>query len=93
MFKGLLVCYSVVIFTFFSVAISGYWAFGNQAEGSVLSNFMVNGMPLLPKCFLLMTYVVTLVQVSAVTLVRLLHSKAVYATSVVLRVRDMSETL
>ncbi|KAL0298940.1 UNVERIFIED_CONTAM: GABA transporter 1 [Sesamum radiatum] len=69
MFKGLLVCYSVVISTFFSVAISGYWAFGNQAQGSVLSNFMVNGMPLLPKWFLLMTYVFTLVQVSAVTLV------------------------
>ncbi|KAL0322031.1 UNVERIFIED_CONTAM: GABA transporter 1 [Sesamum calycinum] len=78
MFKGLLVCYSVVISTFFSVAISGYWAFGNQAQGSVLSNFMVNGMPLLPKWFLLMTYVFTLVQVSAVTLVRFLHSNAVY---------------
>ncbi|KAL0317324.1 UNVERIFIED_CONTAM: GABA transporter 1 [Sesamum angustifolium] len=69
MFKGLSVCYSVVISTFFSVAISGYWAFGNQAQGSVLSNFMDNGMPLLPKWFLLMTYVFTLVQVSAVTLV------------------------
>ncbi|PIN19356.1 Amino acid transporter [Handroanthus impetiginosus] len=71
MFKGLLVCYSVVISTFFSVAISGYWAFGNQAQGSVLSNFMVNGMPLLPKWFLLMTFVFTLVQVSAVLLVYL----------------------
>ncbi|GFS43034.1 transmembrane amino acid transporter family protein [Actinidia rufa] len=28
MFKGLLVCYAVVISTFFSVGISGYWAFG-----------------------------------------------------------------
>ncbi|KAL0317322.1 UNVERIFIED_CONTAM: GABA transporter 1 [Sesamum angustifolium] len=36
---------------------------GNQAQGSVLSNLMVNGMPLLPKWFLLMTYVSTLVQV------------------------------
>ncbi|KAK1375257.1 hypothetical protein POM88_031453 [Heracleum sosnowskyi] len=30
MFKGLLVCYSVVITTYFTVGISGYWAFGNQ---------------------------------------------------------------
>ncbi|XP_027104840.1 GABA transporter 1 [Coffea arabica] len=69
MFKGLLVCYAVVISTFFSVAISGYWAFGNQSRQSVLSNFMVNNHPLLPKGFLLMTNVFTLVQVSAVVLV------------------------
>nr|GMC92692.1 GABA transporter 1-like [Ipomoea batatas] len=68
MLKGLLVCYSVVISTFFSVSISGYWAFGNQAQGSVLQNFMVDGKPLLPKWFLLMTNVFTLTQVSAVTL-------------------------
>ncbi|KAK6131853.1 hypothetical protein DH2020_034406 [Rehmannia glutinosa] len=71
MFKGLLVCYSVAISTFFSVAISGYWAFGNEAQGSVLANFMPNGMPILPKAFLLMTFVFTLVQISAVTLVYL----------------------
>ncbi|KAG8380595.1 hypothetical protein BUALT_Bualt06G0031800 [Buddleja alternifolia] len=71
MFKGLLVCYSVVISTFFSVAYSGYWAFGNEARGSVLSNFMINGSALLPKWFLLMTFIFTLVQVSAVSLVYL----------------------
>ncbi|KAH6784117.1 Transmembrane amino acid transporter family protein [Perilla frutescens var. hirtella] len=73
MLKGLLVCYSVVVSTFFSVGISGYWAFGNEAEPSVLSNFIntVDGLPLLPKCFLLITYVFTLVQISAVTLVYL----------------------
>ncbi|KAL8113122.1 hypothetical protein AgCh_020447 [Apium graveolens] len=68
MFKGLLVCYSVVITTFFSVGVSGYWAFGNQAMGSVLSNFLVDGRSLVPKWFLLMTNVFTLVQVSAVSL-------------------------
>ena len=72
MFKGLLVCYAVVISTFFSVGISGYWAFGNQVQGSVLQNFMVNGKPLVPKWFLLMTNVFTLVQVIAVVLVRIL---------------------
>ncbi|PSR98768.1 GABA transporter like [Actinidia chinensis var. chinensis] len=68
MFKGLLVCYAVVISTFFSVGISGYWAFGNQVLSSVLQNFMVNGKPLVPKWFLLTTNVFTLVQVIAVVL-------------------------
>nr|AYA60133.1 GABA transporter 3 [Camellia sinensis] len=68
MFKGLLVCYAVVVFTFFSVAISGYWAFGNQSKGSILQNFMVDGKPLVPRGFLLMTNVFTLLQVIAVVL-------------------------
>ncbi|CAK9185705.1 unnamed protein product [Ilex paraguariensis] len=71
MFKGLLVCYAVVFSTFFSVAISGYWAFGNQSQSSVLSNFMVGDKVLVPKWFLVMTNVFTLVQVSAVSLVYL----------------------
>ncbi|KAK2994706.1 hypothetical protein RJ640_002512 [Escallonia rubra] len=71
MFKGLLLCYAVVISTFFSVGISGYWAFGNQALGSVLQNFMVDGSPLVPKWFLLMTNVFTLLQVTATSLVYL----------------------
>ncbi|CAL5407102.1 unnamed protein product [Camellia sinensis] len=68
MFKGLLVCYAVVISTFFSVAISGYWAFGNQSKESILQNFMVDGKPLVPRGFLLMTNVFTLLQVIAVVL-------------------------
>ncbi|GFP90991.1 gaba transporter 1 [Phtheirospermum japonicum] len=72
MFKGLVVCYSVVISTYFSVAISGYWAFGNEARGPILLNFMDSvGMPLLPNWFLLMTCAFTLGQLSAVTLVYL----------------------
>ncbi|KAL6977168.1 hypothetical protein U1Q18_025962, partial [Sarracenia purpurea var. burkii] len=70
MFKGLLLCYAVVISTFFSVGISGYWAFGNEAQQSILQNFMVNGKPLVPKWFLLITNVFTLLQVIAVGLVR-----------------------
>ncbi|CAA2984966.1 GABA transporter 1-like [Olea europaea subsp. europaea] len=77
MFKGLLLCYSVVISTFFSVAIAGYWAFGNQSQGSVLSNFMANGKPLLPKGFLVITYLCTFIQVTAVTLVYLLPTNVV----------------
>ncbi|KAJ4977994.1 hypothetical protein NE237_008774 [Protea cynaroides] len=71
MFKGLCVCYSVVVFTFFSVSISGYWAFGNQAAGTLLTNFYNNGEPLVPKWFLYMINTLTFIQVSAVGLVYL----------------------
>ncbi|RZC77085.1 hypothetical protein C5167_001305, partial [Papaver somniferum] len=40
MFKGLSICYTVVSVTFFGVAISGYWAFGNNAGGIIINNFM-----------------------------------------------------
>ncbi|ONI21811.1 hypothetical protein PRUPE_2G090500 [Prunus persica] len=78
MFKGLCVCYSVIVTTYFSVAISGYWAFGNQAMGTVLSNFMGDEKPLLPTWFLLMTNVFTLSQVSAVTVVYLQPTNEVF---------------
>ncbi|GER28928.1 amino acid transporter [Striga asiatica] len=71
MLKGLLLCYSVVVSTYYSVAISGYWAFGNEAKGPILSNFIgADGLPLLPKSFLLIICVFTLVQLIAVTLVQ-----------------------
>ncbi|KAK9911815.1 hypothetical protein M0R45_035704 [Rubus argutus] len=71
MFKGLCVCYAVVLSTFFSVAISGYWTFGNQAKGTVLLNFLVDEKPLLPTWILLMTNVFTFLQVAAVSVVYL----------------------
>ncbi|CAL2240092.1 unnamed protein product [Prunus armeniaca] len=78
MFKGLCVCYSVIVTTYFGVAISGYWAFGNQAMGTVLTNFMGDEKPLLPTWFLLMTNVFTLLQVSAVTVVYLQPTNEVF---------------
>ncbi|KAL0460751.1 UNVERIFIED_CONTAM: GABA transporter 1 [Sesamum latifolium] len=48
MLKGLCICYAVVTATFFSVAISGYWAFGNGADGLVLTNFLADGEPWCP---------------------------------------------
>lgn len=71
MFKGLCLCYMVVVMTFFSVAVSGYWAFGNKAQGTILSNFILDGATLVPKWFLMMTYVFTLLQLSAVSVVYL----------------------
>ncbi|KAF4367987.1 hypothetical protein F8388_002598 [Cannabis sativa] len=79
MFKGLCVCYSVIAVTYFSVGVSGYWAFGNQAEGTVLSNFMgVDNKPLLPTWFLVITNVFTITQVLAVTLVYLQPTNEVF---------------
>ncbi|KAM6600641.1 hypothetical protein CsatA_020250 [Cannabis sativa] len=79
MFKGLCVCYSVIAVTYFSVGVSGYWAFGNQAEGTVLSNFMgVDNKPLLPTWFLVITNVFTVTQVLAVTLVYLQPTNEVF---------------
>lgn len=69
MFKGLSVCYIVHTVTFFSVAISGYWAFGNESEGLILSNFVDNGKPLMPKWFIYMTNIFTIAQLSAVGVV------------------------
>ncbi|PKI63712.1 hypothetical protein CRG98_015902 [Punica granatum] len=72
MFKGLIVCYLVIITTYFSVAISGYWAFGNQAKSVILSNFIgkdSNGRDLLPTWFLLLTNASTIAQIIAITLV------------------------
>lgn len=64
--------------TFFSVAISGYWAFGNQTKGVILINFMVDEKPLLPTWVLLMTNVLTLLQVAAVSVVYLQPTNDVF---------------
>ncbi|XP_052198373.1 GABA transporter 1 [Diospyros lotus] len=78
MFKGLCVCYAVVTVTFFSVAISGYWAFGNKAEGLILSNFLEDGKALVPKWFILMTNAFTIFQLSAVGVVYLQPTNEVF---------------
>ncbi|KAM0947510.1 putative amino acid transporter, transmembrane domain-containing protein [Dioscorea sansibarensis] len=72
MFKGLCLCYAIVIATFFNVAVSGYWAFGNKADSTILSNFIEdNGHTLVPKWFFLMSNIFVLLQLSAVGVVYL----------------------
>ncbi|XP_043694981.1 GABA transporter 1-like [Telopea speciosissima] len=78
MFKGLCVSFTVIATTFFSVSISGYWAFGNLAQSSVFSNFMVNGIPLVPKWFILMSNVFALLQVLAVTVIYLQPTNEIF---------------
>uniref|UniRef100_A0A199U9Z9 Amino acid transporter transmembrane domain-containing protein n=1 Tax=Manihot esculenta TaxID=3983 RepID=A0A199U9Z9_MANES len=75
MLKGLCICYSVIVTTFFSVAISGYWAFGNEAKGIILTNFAGDdGNPLLPSWFFLITNIFTLLQLIAINVVSLFSS-------------------
>jgi hypothetical protein len=83
MFKGLCVCYSVIVATYFSVAISGYWAFGNAAGATVLTNYIrfndIGEMKLLlPKWFFLMTNILILLQVFGLTAVRTLNLFGIY---------------
>ncbi|TKY51700.1 GABA transporter 1 [Spatholobus suberectus] len=81
MLKGLCICYSVIATTYFSVAISGYWAFGNQSSASVLSNFIGETGPLLPKWFFLMTNILILLQVMALTAVYLQPTNELFETT------------
>jgi hypothetical protein len=77
------VCYSVIVATYFSVAISGYWAFGNAAGATVLTNYIrfndIGEMKLLlPKWFFLMTNILILLQVFGLTAVRTLNLFGIY---------------
>ncbi|KAH1038169.1 hypothetical protein J1N35_039912 [Gossypium stocksii] len=78
MFKGLCVCFGVIVSTYFSVAISGYWAFGNQSQPSILSNFMDENRPLLPPWFLLLTNIFTLMQLVTITVIYLQPTNEVF---------------
>ncbi|KAJ6349929.1 hypothetical protein OIU78_006174 [Salix suchowensis] len=78
MFKGLCMCYAVIVSTYFSVGVSGYWSFGNQAQPTIVSNFMGDGQPLLPTWFLLLTNLFTLMQVTAISLIYLQPTNEVF---------------
>lgn len=71
MVKGLCMCYTVVIITFFSVAISGYWAFGNKANGLIFTNFLnpETNHYLVPTWFIFLINLFTVLQLSAVAVV------------------------
>ncbi|KAL0797498.1 hypothetical protein Bca101_052672 [Brassica carinata] len=73
MFKGLCMCYTVVIVTFFVVAISGYWAFGNKADGLIFTNFLnpETNHYLVPTWFIFLINLFTVLQLSAVAVVYL----------------------
>lgn len=69
--KGLRMCYVVIFFTFYSAAISGYWAFGNQVASNVLLTLAPdNGPSLVPTWLLGLVVVFVLLQLFAIALVR-----------------------
>ncbi|KAI3943155.1 hypothetical protein MKW92_021422 [Papaver armeniacum] len=47
MVKGLIMCYTVIVLTFYSTSVSGYWAFGNQSSANILRNLLPDDGPAL----------------------------------------------
>ncbi|KAJ4821282.1 Transmembrane amino acid transporter family protein [Rhynchospora pubera] len=70
MAKALRLCYLVIFFTFYSAAISGYWAFGSQVSSNVLESLMPDSGPSLAPTWLLgLAVVFVLLQLLAIGLV------------------------
>jgi amino acid permease len=70
MLKGLLMCYAVIFVTFYSAAVSGYWAFGNQSNSNILNSLMPDeGPSLAPTWVLGPAIVFVLLQLFAIGLV------------------------
>ncbi|GLT67907.1 hypothetical protein SLA2020_401810 [Shorea laevis] len=70
MVKGLALCYTVIFVTFYSAAISGYWAFGNEAYSNILKNLMLDDGPsLAPTIVVGLAVVFVLLQLFAIGLV------------------------
>ncbi|KAF3576114.1 hypothetical protein DY000_02033889 [Brassica cretica] len=70
MLKGLLLCYSVIFFTFYSAAISGYWVFGNSSSSNILKNLMPDqGPTLAPIVVIGLAVIFVLLQLFAIGLV------------------------
>lgn len=57
--------------TFYSVAVSGYWAFGNNVQDNILENLMPNdeGVALVPTWLLVIAVIFILLQLFAIALV------------------------
>nr|AHF58601.1 proline transporter 4 [Chrysanthemum lavandulifolium] len=70
MFKGLLMCYTVIFVTFYSAAISGYFVFGNKASSNILKSLMPDEGPSLAPTWLLgLGVIFVLLQLFAIGLV------------------------
>ncbi|PWZ34180.1 putative GABA transporter 2 [Zea mays] len=70
MMKALVLCYSVIVFTFFLSSITGYWAFGSNVQSNVLKSLMPDSGPALAPTWLLGVAVLfVLLQLLAIGLV------------------------
>ncbi|KAL3699468.1 hypothetical protein R1sor_017490 [Riccia sorocarpa] len=66
MFKGLTVAYAVVFSTYFTVAFSGYWAFGNLATPNIFSSFLEkDGTSLVPNWLIVVPNILVILQLIA----------------------------
>ncbi|XVF10450.1 hypothetical protein REPUB_Repub07fG0183900 [Reevesia pubescens] len=70
MVKGLLMCYTVCFFSFYSAAVSGYWVFGNKSNSNILKSLMPDeGPSLAPTIVIGLAVVFVLLQLLAIGLV------------------------
>ncbi|KAF3684207.1 putative GABA transporter 2 [Capsicum annuum] len=70
MLKGLMLCYAVILVTFYSASVSGYWAFGNKANSNILKSLMPDeGPSLAPTWVLGLAIIFILLQLFAIGLV------------------------
>lgn len=70
MVRVLIMCYSEIFLTFYSSAVSGYWAFGNKVSSNVLKSLMPDDGPSLAPTWLLgLCVVFLLLQLLAIDLV------------------------
>ncbi|XP_042021526.1 probable GABA transporter 2 [Salvia splendens] len=70
MVKGLIMCYTVIFFTFYSAAVSGYWVFGNKSNSNILKSLMPDEGPALAPVWVLgLAIVFVLLQLFAIGLV------------------------
>ncbi|KAF8780742.1 hypothetical protein HU200_001350 [Digitaria exilis] len=72
MTKALVLSYSVFFLAFYSPAITGYWAFGNQVRSNVMQSLLATdtGSSLAPPWMLGLAVVLILLQLIAIALVR-----------------------
>ncbi|VAH77642.1 unnamed protein product [Triticum turgidum subsp. durum] len=70
MMKALVMCYSVIGFTFYLPSITGYWAFGSQVQSNILKSLMPDSGPALAPTWLLgLAVLFVLLQLLAIGLV------------------------
>ncbi|XP_043715334.1 probable GABA transporter 2 [Telopea speciosissima] len=70
MLKGLLMCYTVIFFTFYSSSISGYWAFGNTVNSNILKSLLPDNAPALAPVWVIgLAVIFVLLQLFAIGLV------------------------
>ncbi|KAJ6703473.1 hypothetical protein OIU85_029422 [Salix viminalis] len=70
MVKGLLMCYTVIVLTFYPAAVSGYWTFGNKSNSNIIKSLMPDeGPSLAPTWVLGLGVIFVLLQLFAIGLV------------------------